>query len=248
MWRNRVMFISYCTQIKNRLPQFEQVFAHNLAHVLDNPDTEWVIVDCDSSDGLDAFIADEFPVFPAHVHYYRSRPQAYSIPVAKNFAARLSSGDYLFNLDADNFIGDTSAHIRRVGRYDGICCDLFKRGVYGRIGCARKIFEFVGGYDESFLPAAKHDVDLRARCGIIGYNFVNVVPDIGAILNVKEDTVRNFASDLSWEQMHALNTEKMQQNLALRNYCPNQCMTSGEFIYNFDSVVRLTEDFKNAIR
>jgi predicted glycosyltransferase involved in capsule biosynthesis len=205
-------------------------------------------VDCDSTDGLDARIADWLPAFPARVHYYKAKPAPYSSPIAKNFAARLSSGDYLFNLDADNFIGDMSSRIRLHGRDEGVCCDVFKIGAYGRIGCARKIFEFVGGYDESFLPAAKHDVDLKARCGIIGYNFINVLPDIHPIPNTKIDTVWNFDSNLSWAQMLAGNTAKMQQNLAARNYRPNTNMTPGEFVHNFEHTVRLTEEFKHVIR
>jgi glycosyltransferase involved in cell wall biosynthesis len=188
------------------------------------------------------------PTVPDRVHYYFASQQAYSIPVAKNFAARLSTGDYVFNLDADNFIGNMSAEINLRGPSAGTCCDTFKKGVYGRIGCARYIFETVRGYDESFLPAAKHDVDLRARCGIIGYNFVNVSPDIDAILNTKEDTIKHTGSDLSWDQMHAINTAKMRHNLSTRTYCPNKRMTPGEFVHNFDNVVRLTKEFKNVIR
>ncbi len=241
------MFISYCTQIKNRLPQFERVFAHNIAHIANNPDTEWVVVDLDSDDGLPEFIATQLLDCPPRFHYYRASPQPYSIPVAKNFAVRLSAGDYVFNLDADNFIGDMSAKIRTRGHSVGVCCDMFRLGIYGRIGLSRKIFEIVRGYDEAFLPAAKHDVDLRARCGLIGYTFTHVDPDIPAILNAKADTIKNFESVLSWDQMHARNTEQMQKNLELANYCPNKTMTPGDFVHHTGRVIRLTKEFKNVI-
>jgi hypothetical protein len=60
--------------------------------------------------------------------------------------------------------------------------------------------------------------------------------------------VWNFDSNLSWDQMLAVNTAKMQQNLAARNYRPNTRMTPGEFVHNFGNTVRLTEEFKNVVR
>ena len=50
------MLISYCSQIKNRFYQFKQTFYHNLEIIKNNKNTEWIIVDCDSSDDMSDFM------------------------------------------------------------------------------------------------------------------------------------------------------------------------------------------------
>jgi hypothetical protein len=238
------MLISYCSQVKNRFYQFEKTFKHNLDHIINNLNTEWIIVDCDSKDDLYNYInklgkIDRF-------HYYRTLDyKSYSIPIAKNFAARLSSGDYVFNLDIDNYIANATYNINNIGLNQGVCCNIFKCGIYGRIGCSRKIFNIVGGYDESFLPAAKHDTDFINRCKLIGYEFQNIPCSIYPIVNSKKETIENTNSIFSWKIMNLLNNQKMKYNLRNKIYCPNKKFTNCIFEYNFTKTIKLSKELNN---
>jgi glycosyltransferase involved in cell wall biosynthesis len=241
------MIISYCSQIKNRFHQFRKTFYHNLEKIKINENTEWIIVDCCSSDGLSFFMNSfiKSPQYFNRIHYYRTlNLKNYSIPIAKNFSARISSGDYLFNLDIDNFIGDATENIINIVP-KGICCNILKKGVYGRIGSSREIFKKVGGYDESFLPAGKHDTDLKLRCQLIGYEFIDIPCRIEAILNSKDETIKNTRliwKIFGWKFMNLFNQKKMEYNLKNKIYCPNNNFASCEFEYNFKTKVSLSKE------
>jgi glycosyltransferase involved in cell wall biosynthesis len=235
------MLISYCSQVKNRFYQFEQTFKHNLDHIINNLNTEWIIVDCDSNDGLYNHMRNLGII--DRVHYYRTLDyKKYSIPVAKNFAIRLSSGDYIFNLDIDNYIANATYNINKIGLNQGVCCNIFKRGIYGRIGCSKKMFNIIGGYDESFLPAAKHDTDLINRCQLIGYEFQNIPCSKYPVENSKTETIKNTKSIFSWKMMNFLNTRKMNYNLRNKIYCPNKRFTNCTFEYNFTKIIKLPKE------
>jgi glycosyltransferase involved in cell wall biosynthesis len=235
------MIISYCSQVKNRFYQFQQTFSHNINHIKNNPDTEWIIVDCDSRDGLYQYMLKLG--ITDRVHYHRTlNYRNYSIPVAKNLAVRLSSGDYAFNLDVDNYIGNATNQIKNLGTKTGVCCNIFNRGVYGRIGCSRRVFNMVGGYDESFLPAGKHDIDFMARCKLVNYYFKHIPCTINPILNSKIQTVINTDSDMEWETMNFLNGKKMEYNIENKIHCPNTKFTSCDLEYNFTKKITLSEE------
>jgi predicted glycosyltransferase involved in capsule biosynthesis len=234
------MLISYCSQVKNRFYQFQQTFKNNLEHLISNKDTEWIIVDCDSTDGLYEHIRALGPI--DRFYYYKALNfYSYSIPIAKNFSARLCSGDYIFNLDIDNYIGDSTSQIKQA-KFGGICCNVFKKGIYGRIGCSREIFYKVGGYDESFLPAGKHDTDFMERCKSLNYTFKHVICRDNPILNSKLETTINMDTTLDWKSMNLSNGEKMKYNLDNKIFCPNVKFTSCEFEYNFNQTIKLSED------
>jgi predicted glycosyltransferase involved in capsule biosynthesis len=241
------MIISYCSQIKNRFHQLRETFSHNLEKIRINENVEWIIVDCGSSDGLSSFMNNfiNSPDYFNRIHYYRAlNLKSYSIPIAKNFSARISSGEYLFNLDVDNFIGDTTQNIINIAP-KGICCNIFKKGVYGRIGSSREIFKKVGGYDESFLPAGKHDTDLKLRCQLIGYEFIDIPCGAEAILNSKDETIKNTRliwKIFGWKFMNLFNKQKMEYNLKNKIYCPNKKFASCEFEYNFKTKVSLSKE------
>lgn len=234
------MLISYCSQVKNRLYQLKRTIDLNLQHICNNRNTEWIIVDCDSNDGLYEYIKKFGPI--ERFHYYKTLDyNSYSIPVAKNFAIRLSSGSYVFNLDIDNYIGEATNQINYLGSDIGVCCNILRRGVYGRIGCNKSIFNKVGGYDESFLPAGKHDTDFIKRCQLVNYYFKHMPCVVDPILNSKTDTTLNMNCMMDWKTMNSINNDKMQYNLQNQIYCPNKKFTSCILEYNFKTIVNLSE-------
>lgn len=234
------MKISICSQVKNRRHQLEKTIKMNAKYLEKTPEMEWVIVDMGSKDGVDELVKDNMC---ERLHYYRLIGEApYSIPISKNFAARLSSGDYVFNLDIDNFICDIGDQIKRVG-YEGVFCEMWFLGVFGRIGCRKDMFKKVGGYDESFLPAGHHEIDFMNRCRLAGCNFQHIRPGLLAIKNDKEETTRNMQVQMSWSEMNEENERKTRRNAEEGVINPNNKHAKGTFLYNFEKIVELGEEF-----
>lgn len=235
--------ISICTQIKNRLYQFKETFYRNYETINKYENVQWTIVDINSTDGLKNFI--ESNLF-SNINYFECIDSInYSIPIAKNFSYRLSSGDYLFSLDADNFLGSIIDKIIELN-YIPIYCNKFSLGVYGRIGCDRNTIERVGGYDESFLPAGHHEQDFMSRCNLINCNFTHVDFDEIPLQNTKQDTILNTNMNGSWGFMNKINTFKKNLNIANKIINPNKFHAKSNFIHNFNSIITLSENF-NAI-
>ena len=86
------MKISVCSQIKNRLYQFSKTFLKNAETLEKYQDVEWVIVDCGSTDGLSEYIGEYLEKY-SFIKYYQAINFKYSIPIAKNFSVRFSTGD-----------------------------------------------------------------------------------------------------------------------------------------------------------
>jgi hypothetical protein len=232
--------ISICTQIKNRLYQFKETFYKNLKVINQYENIEWNIVDVNSTDGLKKFVSS---YVSSNINYFESIYNIeYSIPIAKNFAFRLSSGEYIFNLDADNFLGSVIDKIIEY-KYIPIYCNKFRLGVYGRIGCDKEIIKETGGYDESFLPAGHHEQDFMARCNLIHHNFTHVDFDELPLQNTKEDTISNINTNISWGLMNEINTVKTNTNIVNKIVNPNKNYTQCDFIHNFNRITRLSESF-----
>ena len=236
------MKISICSQIKNRLYQFSKTFPKNIETLKNSRDIEWIIVDCESSDGLDQYLK-EYLIQYDFLKYYRTinYNEDYSIPVAKNFAARLSSGDYLFNLDTDNFLDNIIDEIRSTDK--GVHCSEYLKGTHGRIGMSREVFVKLGGYDENFYPAGVHDNDIMLRAKYLDYSFKDVPNITPAIYNNKDDTVKNF-NKLNWEKMREYNEIIMLYNEKKKVLNPNlNNHKSCSFELNFKENIEKTNEF-----
>ena len=144
------------------------------------PDVEFVVVDYNSRDGLKEWILTEpelQPFLESDVLKYARYPEATSFhhAHAKNMAHRLATGDFLCNLDADNFLGYgfASRLAQNFGRDSDalVLPDLSltrhtpveERGFYGRIAMSAKNFLKLGGYDEDRRGWGGEDTDLILR-------------------------------------------------------------------------------------
>lgn len=234
------MKISICTQIKNRLHQFQDTFYKNLETINKYDNIEWVIVDINSTDTLKQFI--KYNISPKINYFECIDTINYSIPIAKNFAYRLTCGQYIFNLDADNFLGSVIDKIIELN-YSPIYCNKFGTGVYGRIGCNRDIIKMVGGYDESFLPAGHHEQDFMSRCNLINVYFTHVDADDLPLQNTKQDTIANIDTNISWYTMNDANKSKTKNNFENKIINPNIYFTKCNFIHNFNCLTKLEETF-----
>lgn len=150
---------------------------HHLEHTLPNNlvltrpfgnRAEIVVVDYNSNDGLREWVLERFPdeLDSGRLRYFRTEePTTYNHAHAKNVAHRLARNELVFNLDADNFIGDGLCE-----RLDGLFWEKPERVAHdeharaGRLCLRREDFiDGLCGYDERFVGWGLEDDDLLAR-------------------------------------------------------------------------------------
>ena len=196
--------ISFCVTCRNRRWQIEQTLEANLT-ALDRMD-EIVLVDYCSTDGLSEWVWSRFKnqidtgqlvFFEVEGHY------PWHASKAKNLSHRLATKNYLFNLDADNFISKHDVSLIQQMAQANMAChqwsgnqsneslhdeSLLKQalidGSFGRIGLSSALFLKLGGYDEGLLPVTQQDLDLIYRIHMSGCQ-------IGRLPNVSRSAVMN---------------------------------------------------------
>jgi glycosyltransferase involved in cell wall biosynthesis len=98
--------ISFCITCKGRLEQLQKTLPINIENNKDYPNTEFVVLDYGSEDGLGDWIREKFGKrIGKDIRYARVEPEdapRFRMAHAKNMAHRLATGDVLCNLDADN--------------------------------------------------------------------------------------------------------------------------------------------------
>jgi hypothetical protein len=93
-------------------------------------------------------------------------PRHFHVAHAKNVAHRLGRGRILFNLDADNFIGEeTIESLQRIfdSRPRSVVTAEMKPDIGGRTALRREDFGALNGYDERFIGWGAEDWDLISR-------------------------------------------------------------------------------------
>ena len=192
--------MSFCITCRNRLWQLSQTLHYNLLKLDDF--CEIILVDFGSSDGLSEFIWGNFSkwIHDRKLIYFEvSNPVNWHMAKAKNLSHRLSKGSYIFNLDADNFIG--SHDIERLRLYNKMSLPthqwsgIWGDGTCGRIGLPRVLFNKLGGYDESLLPTGGDDIDLLNRIKFLGMSVIKLPCDMPSpIQNDMPTKIQEFDS------------------------------------------------------
>jgi hypothetical protein len=125
---------------------------------------------------------------------------------AKNQAHRLSTGDFVCNVDADNFTGPRFAqYLANIFREEpNALVDPSLRikrsvggGLYGRVALSRENFMNLGGYDEGFKGWGGEEVDMIHRAkglGIRNY-YIDDEFRLRVIQHSDEERVVNMFSD-----------------------------------------------------
>lgn len=167
-----------------RRAHLEQTLPVNLAVLARHAGrAELVLVDYGSRDGLGDWVRERFAAQLASglLRYARTdEPTVFHTPHAKNVAHRLARHEILFNLDADNFIGeDTCERVSAIFAEDPrrIAISPIQPDVGGRIAILRADFEALGGYDERYGGWSIADFDFCERAtqglGLAPVDFVS---------------------------------------------------------------------------
>lgn len=190
--------LSFFTVCMGRLHHLRETLPRNLAWNDDHPDLEFVLLDYNSPDGMEAWVYGEFAeeLRSGRLVYYRyDDAQFFSYSHSRNMAARLCSGDIICNVDADNFTGPGYARYIDAQMADndlmvGCCVEggAFVTipndfGFTGRMAIRRGVFLESGGYDEDMVAWGYEDLDFYnrlsrrgLRCAPIAVEFLQALP------------------------------------------------------------------------
>lgn len=191
----------------NRLHHLKKTLPQNLSDNSDNADVEFVVLDYNSSDGLEDYIKSELAqhILSGRLKYFKTNsPEYFNRSHSRNLAFRLATGDILCNLDADNFTGPGFASYiqKQFGAFDHIFISTSDFGahrgkgdVLGRICIKKEHFFKITGFDERMVLYGFEDYDMINRLTM--YGLKNMVIDNECFLqsithNTKERLKNEF--------------------------------------------------------
>lgn len=161
--------ISYCTTCKGRLWQLEQTIFENLKTIESAEGVDMVLLDYNSEDGLKDFIVQNFKaqLESGKLKFYQLAEQReqFDMSYAKNVVHKLATGQVLFNLDADNYVGTTINELQLLSESE-ICIARYlgnDTSRCGRIGIHASQFKALRGYNEQIFGLANDDGEFVMR-------------------------------------------------------------------------------------
>jgi glycosyltransferase involved in cell wall biosynthesis len=223
----------------NRLAHLQKTLPQNLLDCSDYPNTEFVILDYNSSDGLENWINQNLYSWKNKVAYYKTtEPQSYARSHSRNMVFSLANGDILCNLDADNYVGNGFAQFINdtfnkknnifLTALESISCDTV-----GKV-CVRKTdFDTIGGYDEQFSAYGFEDNDFKNRLknhGLKGVYF-SQKKFIKVITHKDDERIKN---EKIYQNLQTLFVEKISAyQTKIIFIFKDQTFESAEIIDNF---------------
>ncbi len=180
--------ISFCTACMDRLHHLQQTLPQNLADNQDYDRLEFVVLDYNSSDGLEDWVGEHLTeaLQSGRLKVFRTpEPKAFHHSHARNLAFRQAAGEILCNVDADNFTGPGFARYvdqrfatleRAFLAVDRELQDRFPAS-FGRICVRRRHFLESAGYDEAMAGYGWEDIDFCARLTRLGLEFLTIDDD-----------------------------------------------------------------------
>ena len=168
--------ISFCITCMNRLKHLQETLEKN---ILDNflvDEVEFVVLDYNSQDGLEEWIAQSMMKYIEMgilVYYRTTEPVHYLRSHSRNMVFRLAEGKIVCNLDADNYLGEGFAEFmlkefqekKKIFYTSNLCV----RDVFGRVCLEKEAFMAVKGYNELLVGYGVEDADLFKRLTCIGH-------------------------------------------------------------------------------
>lgn len=162
--------ISLCVHCMNRIQEAIITIPVNIRSNLDYPNFELVLLDYNSSDGLNKWVKTNLIRYIDRgiLSYYRTEePEYFKLSHSKNIVMKLAKGDIVNAIDIDMLCGKGFAsHINLLANQfsPGEHIVFAKRyKLNSRVGFWKKDFLDLGGYDESLKGYGWEDRDLFFR-------------------------------------------------------------------------------------
>ncbi|WP_188764871.1 glycosyltransferase family 2 protein [Emticicia aquatilis] len=183
----------------NRLYHLKETLPMNLADNIATENIEFVILDYNSTDGLEDWVQQNFDQFCGKVAYFRTtQPTFYNRSHSRNMAFRLASGNIVCNLDADNYAGKGFAEYLTAmfQQHNSIFIAPQNNNLsdtFGKISTTKSDFLQIRGYDEAIKGYGFEDNDLKNRLTNLGRTEAtfNDTEFLKAITHTEEERIKN---------------------------------------------------------
>ena len=192
------MKVSYCSTCKGRLDQLKRTLMPNLSSLSDI-DAEWIIVDYGCPDKTKEAIL-ELPSIKEYLTsgklkvYSFIKDIPFNMSLSKNLSHSLASGEIVFSLDIDNYIGDSFPQISKITVKEFISNPILP-GYAGRIGMHRSVFNKLGGYDLELDVVAYEDINMLERLRKLNLKNIKETGVRFPVLNTVYDTIAYTNTD-----------------------------------------------------
>ncbi len=187
--------LSLCTVVMNRKDHLIQTLKRNIEVTDKFEGIDLNVIDYNSTDNLlPELKAQEWFVEACRrgkLHFYQNRTaQSYHRTLPKNTIHFYAKGEYVVNVDADNFVTEQYLifclnHIKNSKNFF-IRPEWSSGDSYGRILCKKSDFVKLGGYDLRFEKYGFEDMNLMQRLKNMGLTQIKA-PAHTCISNIKHD-------------------------------------------------------------
>lgn len=207
--------LSYCTVCMNRLSHLQQTLPFNLEENNDFDNVQFVVLDYNSKDGLEAWVKADLADYIKSgklIYYKNNDAEQFHRSHSRNMAFRLANADLLCNVDADNMV------LRQYTEFILGCFEqepdifvtadttgthYFVRDVVGRICCRKEDFFQVQGFDETMSGYGFEDNDLISRLERMGKKRV-IIENIDLLSAIKHQDVDRVENESTYKKLHSI--------------------------------------------
>ena len=218
--------LCFFTVVMNRLHHLRLTLPQNLADNQLNS-TRFLILDYNSSDGLQEYILHNFSreLRQGKIAYHRyAHAKYFSHSHSRNLAVNHITAPFICNLDADNFTGprfDEFLH-EKFSKHKGAVISALSNpqqvyGAFGRMATRREDFVEVGGYDEAFEGYGFEDYDLVSRLEQNGIHKV-LIDKAEHLKTVSHDNNDRVAREWTANQLQILYRQQVSDTVQVLLY------------------------------
>lgn len=224
--------ISLCTVVMNRKEHLLKTLKHNLKVANKIGGIDINIIDYNSSDNLveelkkNKWFTEAANKGVVHL-YHNEKAKEYHRTLPKNTIHFLAKGQYVVNIDADNYVTEP---------YIEFCLNAIEHkknffirpgfaggDSYGRILCKKSDFEDLGGYDLSFENYGFEDANLVQRLKLLGLEQIQIPAHVCAnnikhsdALRIKNEKVKSVSVS---DRDNRLKKLILRPNIGKNKYC-----------------------------
>lgn len=179
--KNVGVAISLCTVVMNRFNHIVRTLKHNIELLYKFKGIINInLLDYNSEDGLEDFLYNQdwfkTAISDGILFYYKNYDQEfYHRTLPKNYIHSLSTGLYLINVDADNYVSESYltyclSKIRKENNFFLRPSLLSSPGSFGRIMIKAMDFKKIGGYNLKIKKYGFEDTEITLRLRKLGLN------------------------------------------------------------------------------
>lgn len=209
--------ISFITVCMNRIEHLQSTLIKNIEDNISYGDVEFILLNYNSSDGLEDWAKSELKKYIDNgvlKYYHTNEPSSFHRSHSRNIALKLSSGDIVCNVDADNYLGkDFAFYINFEFSFNQniFLTSGVRDGSYGRICAKKDDLLRLGGYDEKMSGWGYEDDDLYDRLSLMGKERKEFINKVFTKI-IEHDIEDSFDNDKNVSDVHEIYVQQLAYN------------------------------------